>query len=104
LDNFLILAQYRQAEELLPNIKKILENNNIKLASIKKIIVNDTGISFSGLRTGITVANALAYALQIPVTNEKGEAVRAGDYYLVRPRYHKEPNIVVKNKINKINM
>ena len=88
-------ARYEQAEKLLPSVDKLLKNNNFKLSDIKIIKVNDKGESFSALRIGIATANALGYALNIPVTNLKGESEELKKYKfnLVKPKYNKKPNI-----------
>ncbi|MFH0973018.1 MAG: hypothetical protein V1768_03475 [Patescibacteria group bacterium] len=56
-----------QAEKLLPAIDKLLKKNKIKLSDIKKIQVENQGGSFTALRIGVVTANALGYALGIPV-------------------------------------
>ncbi|MCK5211883.1 hypothetical protein KAJ89_04230 [Candidatus Parcubacteria bacterium] len=95
LDKQEFKAKYEQAEKLLPNIDKLLKINNFKLTDIKNIKVNDKGESFSALRIGIATANALGYALNIPVTNLKGESEEFKKYKfnLVKPKYNKKPNI-----------
>jgi len=56
-----------QSKELLPKISKLLEKNNIKLAKLKAIAVFRGPGSYTGLRVGIAVANALAWGFSIPV-------------------------------------
>ena len=89
------LASRAQAEKLLPAIEKILQKGRIKLKDLNKIIVADFGGSFTSLRIGIATANALAYALNIPVEAEtKGAALKVGaGIKIVAPRYNREPNI-----------
>ena len=87
-------ARYEQSEKLLPSIEKLLKNNNFKLLDITKIKVNDKGESFSALRIGIATANALGFALGVPVTNLKGENEEIVEKFsLVKPKYNKKPNI-----------
>ncbi|MBU1160797.1 MAG: hypothetical protein ABII99_01050 [Patescibacteria group bacterium] len=62
-----IKAKRMQAEKLLPAIDKLLKKNKIKLSDIKKIQVENQGGSFTALRIGVVTANALGYALGIPV-------------------------------------
>lgn len=84
-----------QAEKLLITLEKLLLENKIKLSVIKKIIVADEGGSFTSLRVGVITANALAYALKIPVIGESGQAISKNKlgFNLVSPKYQGEPNI-----------
>lgn len=63
--------------------------------------------SFTGLRIGITVANALAYGLNVPVVGEVGnkwqptalDRLKAGNNdTIVLPHYGSEPNITTPKK------
>lgn len=86
---------HRQAEKLLPAIDKLLKANKFKLANIEKIMVASYGGSFTSLRIGVVTANALGYALKVPVISEetgKADKVFAG-YSLIKPVYDSEPNI-----------
>jgi len=58
---------------LLVKIDKILSQNQVKLDNLKAVIVNQGPGSFTGLRVGISTANALAYALKIPVIGIKNQ-------------------------------
>ena len=102
IDKQEFLAKYEQAEKLLPSIDKMLKINNFKLTDIKIIKVNDKGESFSALRIGISTANALGFALGVPVTNLKGESEGINDKFSqVKPKYNKKPNITKrKSKVN----
>ena len=88
-----IKAQYKQAEKLLPGIKKLLDNNKIKLSDIKKIQVENKGGSFTALRIGVATANALGYALNISVIDNKGKIAKNKKISIIKPIYSKEPNI-----------
>lgn len=56
-----------QSKDLLIKIQKILQEKKIALENISVILVNtDTG-SYTGARVGVTVANTLAWSLDIPV-------------------------------------
>ncbi|MFH1661835.1 MAG: hypothetical protein ABIA02_01945 [Candidatus Falkowbacteria bacterium] len=91
-------AKYRQAEKLLPEIDKLLSaqggsalGGKNKLDEIKKIEVENKGdenTSFTALRIGVVTANALGYALGVPVNADKVK-----DFSIVKPVYNKEPNI-----------
>ena len=103
-----IKAVKNQAEKLVPAISKLLQKNGVKLSALKKIIVAPRGGSFTSLRIGVITANALAYALKIPVEAEpvigadgkiiKIKTKKFGSYSLVEPSYDREPNIGVSKK------
>jgi tRNA A37 threonylcarbamoyladenosine modification protein TsaB len=61
------LSQRNQSQELLPNIDSLFKANKIKPEQLKWVVVNLGPGSFTGLRVGISVANAFGYGLQIPV-------------------------------------
>jgi len=104
-DKFLAIKKIKaprtQAEKLLPAIDKLLSSKNIKLSQLKKIIVASYGGSFTSLRIGVITANALAYALNIPVEaeekNQKNIKKFSG-YSIVEPIYDREPNIGISKK------
>jgi len=96
------IAAYRaQAEKLLPGIDKLLKARKIKLSALWKIVVANQGGSFTSLRIGVITANALAYALKIPVVAEPKTAKKNkkfGAYSIVEPIYASEPNIGISKK------
>lgn len=67
-----IWSSYRtQSKELLPKIDQLLRKNKIKLSDLDAIAVYQGPGSYTGLRVGISVANALAWGLDIPVIGVK---------------------------------
>lgn len=69
-----------KAQNVLPLIQKILKKYKLKLTDLTAIKVHTGPGSFTGLRVGVAVANALAWVLKIPVNGKKiGE--------LVAPKY-----------------
>lgn len=88
-------APRRQAEKLLPEIDKLLKAKKVRLGDLEKIVVANRGGSFTSIRIGVITANALAYALKIPVEAEvlAGKNKRFGSYSIVEPIYDREPNI-----------
>ncbi|MBI2596831.1 tRNA (adenosine(37)-N6)-threonylcarbamoyltransferase complex dimerization subunit type 1 TsaB [Candidatus Daviesbacteria bacterium] len=58
---------------LLPLIEKILKELNLVYKDLKGIEVETGPGSFTGIRVGVSVANTLAYSLNIPVNGEKLE-------------------------------
>ena len=59
--------EQRKAQVLLPIIEALLEKHNLTLQDLDSIEVNPGPGSFTGVRVGVSVANALSYALGIPV-------------------------------------
>jgi tRNA threonylcarbamoyladenosine biosynthesis protein TsaB len=63
-------ATFLKSEAVLPTIEKILERNNLKIEEIEKVEVNKGPGSFTGLRVGVAIANALSFLLKIPVNKK----------------------------------
>lgn len=70
----------QKAQVVLPLIEKLLKKHSLTPSSISKIEVNTGPGSFTGLRVGISIANALSFCLKIPVNGK-----RIGRF--VAPRY-----------------
>jgi len=69
-----------KSQQLLSLINQALKKQKKNLKDISEIEVNLGPGSFTGLRVGVSVANALGWALKIPVNGKKpGE--------LVEPKY-----------------
>ena len=79
-------SQKKLSRQLLPQIQKLLKDNNVHLSALSAIKVNTGPGSFTGLRIGVASANALAFALKIP-TND----LPVGETAV--PEYGKEANI-----------
>ena len=60
-------------QALLPLIDKILKTEKLTLKDLIGIEVETGPGSFTGLRVGVSVANALGFALVIPVNGKKIE-------------------------------
>lgn len=58
-------TNFNHSEKLLPEISKLFRNNSLK--SIEGTAVISGPGSYTGLRVGIATANALSYALSVPV-------------------------------------
>ena len=95
-------AHRELADTILGKIKEILVNNNIADKDITGIIMHTGEGSFTGLRIGTTVANAMSYSLGVPIVATEGDnwiseglgkitSSKPGD--LVVPKYNAEPNI-----------
>lgn len=61
------------SQVLLPLIEEILKKNKLDYKDLEAIEVEAGPGSFTGLRVGVSVANALGYSLQIPVNGKKIE-------------------------------
>lgn len=61
------------SQVLLPLIQKILKQQKLTLKDLESLEVETGPGSFTGLRVGVSVANALSYSLKIPVNNKKIE-------------------------------
>ena len=71
-------ARQEKAQKLLPFINEVLKKEGKKIKEIKEIEVNTGPGSFTGLRVGVSVANALGWGLGIPVNGKdlrKGEVI-----------------------------
>lgn len=92
-------AERMQAEKLLPTIEKLLREQGVKLSDLQAIKVNNHGGSFTSLRIGVVTANALAFALGIPVTGvDKKDIKSKNGIKIVEPKYSFEPQITMKKK------
>ncbi len=78
-DNQTALAQQRWqahrklAETLHVKINEVLAEASNNIADIEGVVVYKGPGSFTGLRIGVSVANALAYSLAVPVIGTNGE-------------------------------
>ncbi|MBR2795916.1 tRNA (adenosine(37)-N6)-threonylcarbamoyltransferase complex dimerization subunit type 1 TsaB [Candidatus Saccharibacteria bacterium] len=76
------------AEQLLKFIHDKLQENNKDWQDITEITFMSGPGSFTGLRIGATVVNALAHELQIPLKDHHGKQVK-----LIAPDYGRDANI-----------
>lgn len=58
-------------QNVLRLIEKILKDNKIKLEDLNSIEVNTSSGSFTGLRVGVAIANALAFGINVSVNGKK---------------------------------
>lgn len=67
---------HRRAQAVLPLVEKLLVEHKLTLKDITAIEVNPGPGSFTGVRVGVAIANALGFLLNIPVNNKPaGESV-----------------------------
>lgn len=67
------LAHRRLADMIHTKIKDLLENKSLTLTDLGGVVVFSGPGSFTGLRIGISVANALAEGLNIPIVSATGD-------------------------------
>ena len=106
-----LLKKSNKSENILIGINKLFLKANINIKNINGIIVVNGPGSFTSIRIGLSVANTIAWLLDIPVTGVKltqgkdnQELINKGIKLLlktkksqiIKPFYGKEPNITVK--------
>lgn len=61
---------------ILPMIDKILKKHSLDPEDLSEIRINAGPGSFTGLRVGLAIANALSFTLKIPINGKKvGEII-----------------------------
>lgn len=100
-------SQRRLSELMIPNLDRLFNRSRISPSDLKGIVVIIGPGSFSGLRTGTAIANALSFAFKAPLFGVK---VRQGGYNIakitrksykkaiLRPYYGEKPNITKPKK------
>lgn len=58
---------FNRGQVVLPIIKNLLEEHSLTIQDIDSVEVNAGPGSFTGVRVGVAIANALAFGLGIPV-------------------------------------
>lgn len=100
-------AHRELSDQLLRKIEDLLKRNKLEFTDIKGVVVFAGPGSFTGLRIGITVANTLAYSLEIPIVGAQEEnwqtagakKLNSGEnQQIVTPFYGGEPNITKPRK------
>ncbi len=89
----------QQAEQLLPGILELLAEQKLEWSDLDAIQVINQGGSFTSLRIGVVTANALAYALGLPVAGTSGQPLPSDGYQIVEPEYSGQPNITIKKTV-----
>ncbi len=108
-----VKGNFNYSEKLLVNIDKLLSKTNSNISKLKGIGVVVGPGGFSSIRVGVATANALVYALNLPIValkssdflnnNELVEKVFL-DYkknpkkQLAMPYYDRDPNITLPKK------
>ena len=76
-------VEARSAQLVLPLIKELLDEHGMKLQDLEGVEVNAGPGSFTGVRVGVSIANAFAFGLGIPVNKTK----IVNGKTLVEPKY-----------------
>lgn len=66
-------AHRQLAETIHKRVQQILSVKGLTLSNVTGVVVYEGPGSFTGLRIGVSVANAMAYGLDIPVTVATGD-------------------------------
>jgi tRNA threonylcarbamoyladenosine biosynthesis protein TsaB len=66
-------AHRQLAETIHSRIKNLLESNKLSFESIDALIMYKGPGSFTGLRIGLSIGNALANSFDIPIVGETGD-------------------------------
>ncbi|GIW60788.1 MAG: hypothetical protein KatS3mg087_1854 [Patescibacteria group bacterium] len=100
-------AHRQLAETIHTKINELLRDNRKNLSDIKGVVCYKGPGSFTGLRIGLTVGNALAYSLDIPIAGTNGDDWQVkGIYQLTKnpykqtivPDYGREAHITKQKK------
>jgi tRNA threonylcarbamoyladenosine biosynthesis protein TsaB len=100
-------AHRKLAETIHQKIAELLKGQGHDLHDLQAIAVYEGPGSFTGLRIGLSVANALAYSLKVPIASATGEdwiktartALGDGrDQQVALPEYGAEPHITQQRK------
>ncbi len=70
------------SQVVLPMVVRMLQRQGLTLSDVTEIEVVTGPGSYTGLRVGVAIANALGYALKIPVNGKKVERLE-----IVEPVY-----------------
>jgi tRNA threonylcarbamoyladenosine biosynthesis protein TsaB len=99
-------SRYSQSESLHAEIGKFLKKSKVDLRALKKVGTVIGPGPFSRVRTGVVTANALGYALKIPVVGVKklGENLNFKSIMDEKGKgsvlvyYDRQPNITIPKK------
>ncbi len=83
-----IIASKTTDGDVLTAVKGLLEENDLTLAGLEKVVAITKGESFTGLRVGSSIANALNFALG---------KINKFDEDLIFPKYSSPPKVTLKN-------
>lgn len=64
-------SRVQHSQVVIPMIQELLQKKKKTMKDLTEIEVNAGPGSFTGLRVGVSIANALGFALKIPVNGKK---------------------------------
>ncbi len=79
IEEVIIENTLQHSIQLMPAIEALLQNNQLTIKAIDKVVVAQGPGSYTGLRIGVTVAKTLAIALQKPLVAVSSLAVIASN-------------------------
>ena len=99
-------AHRKLSETIHTTIIQLLEKENLGWHSINGIVFYSGPGSFTGLRIGASVANALSYSLEANLIQSKGVGwiergiadLQKGKNEIALPEYGSEPKVTVSKK------
>ena len=100
-------AHRRLAETIHQKIREVLEGHSLTVHDLEGVVVFRGPGSFTGLRIGSSVANALAEGLQIPIVCSGGESwqdegcarlVKGENDRVVIPEYGSPPHVTQQKR------
>ncbi len=71
IDKLTSSSKFLKSEAVIPMLDKLLAKNKLTLTSLNEVHLFEGPGSFTGLRVGVSIANALGYLLGIPVNGRK---------------------------------
>lgn len=107
IDYHVWTAHRQLSETIHQQIEKLLQNHSHTIGDIEGIVCYKGPGSFTGLRIGLTVANALAYSLDASIVATMGEnwleegldmLGQGKDQKVVVPEYGRDPHITKQKK------
>lgn len=81
-------------KDVLYFIDKFLKENNVTAHDLKAIAVYNGEGSYTGVRAGVTIANALSFSLKIPVFGFTSHKLTKQDYLKLEKKKYKSENYV----------
>lgn len=75
--------QFNRGQVVLPIVQNLLQKHGLQPRDLDGVEVNEGPGSFTGVRVGVSIANAISFALKIPVNGMTFDT----DKKLVDPRY-----------------
>lgn len=106
-DTYTWVAHRQLSDTLINKIEAFIKKNKLDRSELTGIVAYAGPGSFTGLRIGLSVANSLAYALQIPIasgTHEEwldqalAQLKQANAPQVIVPEYGAEVNITQPRK------